>query len=236
MTTKSLIPRKGCEIQVLNIFGNKVLKIRNALTPRSIKNLVKATEDAEVHPFLQSELDKGVHYDGRWVDNSLISEEFNNFIKYNIKKHYGEEVKPSYTTNVNYYRTLNAVKAEGMVGNYPHIDPKDSSIEKEFAVLLFLNVNNSHTNGTRFYLHKSNIPLVRTAEEHYITLRKERGPYKYAIERDTISALFKESIFIPAELNTMLIYDGRVIHGAAHNNIEFIDKYRKTMVIFYDLV
>ena len=212
-----------------DVFGHKILIVDNLFTEECFENLQKATDTSPRTLFLDN------HYspNGKtYIDaRSLLEFKYNhtmmNFIIKQIYENHLVYVSWFEFIAVNYVKTMK--RKPDMIGNIPHNDIQD------FATVFFF--DNVEGNGIGFYRSKTGItevqrPLLSLSNFNYFLSNNS----DYYFTKSDFEMFFDAMEFIHAKKNRMLIYNGRLMHGAVHDDTMFTDEYRKTMVTFHSII
>lgn len=212
-----------------DVFGHKILIVDNLFTEECFENLQKATDTFPRTLFLDNHYSPNgkTYIDARTTLEFKYNHTMMNFIIKTIYEHYLVYVSWFEFIAVNYFKAI--TPKPGMIGNIPHNDVKD------FATVFFF--DNVEGNGTGFYRTKSGIsevhePLnVLCNFNYYLPNNSD-----YYFTKSDFEMFFDAMEFIPAKKNRMLIYNGKLLHGAVHDDTMFADEYRKTMITFHSII
>ena len=219
-------------ISTMDVFGHRILIADDLFTEECFENLQKATDNFPKTLFLDN------HYspNGKTYIDARTNIEFKQ--NFNLMNFIIKQVIENYHFYVSWYphivvNNFKLIKPPpDMIGNIPHNDYAD------FATLFFF--DDVEGNGTAFYRMKTGIIEVPAAHEQVDTLvtmnNRFHNQSDYYFVKTDFEMFFDAMELIPAKKNRMLIYNGRLLHGAVHDNTMFTDEYRKTMVTFHSII
>ncbi|SCA58380.1 Uncharacterized protein AB751O23_AA_00490 [Chlamydiales bacterium SCGC AB-751-O23] len=135
---------------------------------------------------------------------------------------------PELVTNV--FKWIEPKALKGLP--YPHSDPFS------FAALVYLNTNEESLGGTSFYKNKAlnlnYMPLNKEAEgKVYIEANQEDGTSYFHKNVDDFWELTHQ---VPMAFNRLIVYPGRLFHGAWQESSWFSEYYRINQVFFFPKV
>ncbi len=213
------------------VFGETILIYDNILTEKSFNNLDKISDNFPKTLFLPNYYNQN----GKtYIDARTTLEFKNNYLMMNfllnqIFQHFnGLNVSWFEYLVINFSKSIEPKK--NMIGNIPHYDQED------FASVLFF--DDIEGNGTGFYKTKTGMHLIlnKTDEDISFCNKFLDYGYDYYFTQKDFETFYDEMEFIQAKKNRLLIYRGRMLHGAVHNENMFKNNFRKSMITFHSVM
>ena len=211
-----------------NVFGETVLIFDDILTEKCFINLENISNSFPKTLFIPN------HYsqNGKtYIDARTTLEFTNNYLYQNFilsqifEKFNGLKVSWFNYLVINFTKTVAPKK--NMIGNVPHYD------QANMATVLFF--DDIEGNGTGFYRTKTGRHLILSEADQEMVFCNDylKYGYDYYFTQEDFETFYDAKEFIQAKKNRLIIYGGRMLHGAVHNENMFRNNFRKTLITFH---